>query len=114
MKKHRLTDIWEVEPTRETQRPRLIAGRTPWEKSSGSKKNTSDQRVWGRTGSRIAPETRVSGDVSGQIATLGLDDGEGCQESTAEFVIHLRSTRVQVGSGVSLSHENNGGKFGGK
>ena len=51
----------------------------------------------------------VGGNVSGHITTLGLNDGQGSEGSTAELLVHLGSTlqktRVQVEdiTGVGLT-----------
>ena len=53
--------------------------------------------------------TNVSGNVSGHITTLGLNDGEGSQGSTAELLVHLGRTLQKTGvevediTGVSLT-----------
>ena len=54
-------------------------------------------------------QTHISGNVSRDITTLGLDNGESSERSSTELVVHLggtlEETRVQVEdiTGVSLT-----------
>ena len=58
----------------------------------------------------------VGGNVSGNITTLGLNDGKGGKRSTAELVVHLggtlKETRVEVeDTDLLLVWEMLGGDF---
>jgi hypothetical protein len=115
--------VWAADPTRETERPTLIAGRTPLKKSSASKKTCPSVMEMtlvlkeGRGTSEMSDgafdraEVEKAGvrNVSGNVTTLGLNDGESGKGSSAELVGHLggslEESRVQVEdiSGVGLS-----------
>jgi hypothetical protein len=57
-------------------------------------------RCWVRK--ELAPETNISWNVSGHVATLGLDDRESRQGSTTELFAHLRGTLKEAG--VQVEH----------
>ena len=48
------------------------------------------------------PETNVGGNVGGHITSLGLDNREGRQGSTAKLVVHLCGTLKETG--VQVEH----------
>jgi hypothetical protein len=80
-----------AEPTRETERPTLMAGRIPRKNNSASKKICPDIRK-SIADSTISDTNDVGWNVSGHITTLGFNDGKRSQTSATEFVVHLGGT----------------------
>jgi hypothetical protein len=87
---------WAAEPTRETERPTLMAGLIPLKNNSASKKICPVTIRNVDFGSTVGNTDDVGWNVSGDITTLGFDDGKGSQRSTAEFIVHLGSTLKQT------------------
>ena len=73
-------------PTRETEIPTLIAGRTPWLNRSDSRKHLA-----------VGDRDDVGGDVGRHVVGLGLDDRQTGHRSRAQLIGELRAALQQPG-----------------
>ena len=91
--------IWAAEPTRETDKPTLMAGRIPYKSNDQIQKAEShlQEKFVLQEDLTVSDRDDVGWDVVGDITGLGLNDWEGGQGTGAEVVRDLGGTLQETG-----------------
>ena len=91
--------IWAAEPTRETDKPTLMAGRIPYTSNDKLQKDKIylQEKFVLQEDLTVSDRDDVGWDVGGDITGLGLNDWEGGQGTGAEVVRDLGGTLQETG-----------------
>jgi hypothetical protein len=92
-----VTYVWAAEPTRDTERPTLMAGRTPRKNSSDSKKTWPSVIEITFVGLSYPSDHDQEGKTEGvhisrHVSSLGLNNGQGSERSSPKVIVHLGCT----------------------